>query len=192
MHRRVLLRPLLLFVVICGFAAVDAVAKGNHGGVRNAIGSVSAPWALIPFLAGAFVLPRRLALGAFVGAASTAAALSCYSVVRVVGFDASGQNGRSSFDLVTAAGNRWLLFGLIGGVALGAAGAWLAARQSWGLVIAVVASLLVLEPMARMLLAMTRGDAVTTFVPNPIVWSVEVSCGCALAVGFRLLRARFR
>ena len=85
MRRRAWLRLLILFVVICAFAAVAAVVKGHHGGVRNAIGNLSAPWVFVPFLAGAFVLPRRLALGALVGTASTAAALACYSFVRAAG-----------------------------------------------------------------------------------------------------------
>jgi hypothetical protein len=192
MHRRTWLRPLLVFIVVCAFAAVDAVVKGHHGGARNAIGNVSAPWALIPFLAGAFVLPRRLALGAFVGAVSTVAALTCYSFVRAVGFDAGGRSGRTTFDLGAAAGNRWFLFGIIGGIALAAAGSWLAARRWWAVVDAVVVSLLVLEPIARILWAVTRGEAVRTFVPNPVVWSAEIFCGCAAAVGFHVLRARYR
>jgi len=188
MRRSAWLRLLILFVVICAFAAVAAVVKGHHGGVRNAIGNLSAPWVLVPFLAGAFVLPRRLALGALVGTASTAAALACYSFVRAAG----GGSGRASFDLIAASGNRWLLIGVIGGVGLGATGSWLAARGRWTVVTAVVAGLLVLEPVARMFWAITRGYPVGTFVPSPVVWSVEILCGCASVIGFHVLRARYR
>jgi hypothetical protein len=182
--RQVLLRSLPLLVGVCAFGVVDAIVKGHHGGVRNAIGNVSAPWAILPLFAGAFVKPRRLVFGALAGAAASVAALGSYSLVRAGGSDIGGQGG-----LLAVAGNRWFILGLVGGLALGAGSAWLAARGWWGLLIAIVASLLVLEPAARMLWAMAKSDPLGTFVPSPIVWSAEILSGCALAVGgFRFRR----
>ncbi|MGO8861006.1 MAG: hypothetical protein ACLQRH_09600 [Acidimicrobiales bacterium] len=75
---------------------------------------------------------------------------------------------------------------------MGTAGSWLAARRWWAAANAVVASLLVLEPIARVPWAVKRGETVRTFVPDPVVWSVEIFCGCAAAVGLHLRRARYR
>jgi hypothetical protein len=182
------LRVVLILVVVCAFAAADAMVKGHHGGTRNAVGNLSAPWALIPFLSGAFALPRRRFTGAAVGAGSTVAALACYSLVRRAAFGEGGSRGLGSFT-ASAAGNRWFLLGAIGGAVLGAIATWLAAKEQWGIVIAVVASLLVLEPAARVLWAVAKGDAARTLVPTPAVWAVEILCGCAVALGFRLRTA---
>jgi len=183
-RRPYLLRSLLLFFGVCAFGVVDAIVKGHHGGVRNAIGNVSAPWAILPFFAGALVLPHRRAVGALAGAAGSVAALASYFSVRASGSDIGGQGG-----VFAAAGNRWFLLGLVGGLALGAGGAWLAACRRWGLLLAVVASLLVLEPAVRVLWATTKSDPLGTFVPSHFVWSAEILIGCALAIGVRFRRA---
>lgn len=128
MRRHALLRSLALLILLCAFATLDAIVKGHHGGVRNAIGNISAPWALIPFLSGAFVLPRRLIVGASVGAVSTVAALACYSLVRVgVGFEVGMQHRDASSMVIAAGGNRWFLLGALGGAGVGAVGSRLAA-----------------------------------------------------------------
>lgn len=192
MRRYVPLRPVLLLLVVCVFAAVDAIIKGHHGGTRNAIGNVSAPWALIPFLSAAFLGTRRLAVGALVGATSTIAALASYSLVRAAsGFGMGSQHRDASSLLIGSLGNRWFLLGALGGAAFGAIGSWLAVRGQWGLVTAVVTSLLVLEPAARITWAIAEGEDARTLVPDPAVWVVEVLCGSAAGLGF-WLRGTFR
>ena len=57
----------------------------------------------------------------------------------------SQHRGVSSF-LIGSLGNRWVLFGAVCGAVLGVLGSWLAERGQWGLVTAIVSSLLVLEP----------------------------------------------
>lgn len=183
MRRQLLIRSILLFVAVGAFGVVDAIVKGHHGGVRNAVGSVSAPWAILPLFAGAFIKPRRLVLGALAGTATPLLALASYSLVRGGGSHLMAQGG-----LTSAAGNRWFVLGLVGGLVLGAASSWLASRGWWGLLIAAVAGLLVFEPGARMLWAMTRNDPLGTFVPSPGVWIVESLSGCALVVGCLGLR----
>jgi MFS family permease len=179
-RRNAVVRSLLLFVVASAFGVIDAKVKGHHGNVRNAIGNVSAPWASLPMLAGAFVLPRRLRAGGLAGPAVSVAALASYSLVRAGGLHLGGQGGA-----VSVAENRWFLAGLLGGVVLGVVGSWFAARIGWRLLMTMVASLLVLEPAARVLWAITKGDPARTLVPNPAVWLVEILCGCVLLiVGF--------
>jgi hypothetical protein len=190
MRRHVLVRLLLSLLAICAFAAIDAVIKGHHGGTRNAIGNVSAPWALIPFLSAAFVRPRRLAFGGLVGAGSAIAALACYSLVRPENALAMGSEPRGiSSLLVGSLGNRWLLLGALCGAVLGIVGSWLAKKKQWGLVTAVVTSLLVLEPGLRITWAIAKGEGARTMVPSPAVWVVEVLSGCAAGLVFWLRRA---
>ncbi|HWE68041.1 MAG TPA: DUF6518 family protein [Acidimicrobiales bacterium] len=183
-----MLRLVVLLVAICAFATVDAIVKGHHGGTRNSIGNISAPWALLPFLAGALVMQRRRSVGALVGALSTVAALVCYTLIRVGVFGMGGRNRDFSATVASAAGNRWFLLGAIGGAVLGAAGAALATRGQWGVVTAVVTCLLVLEPAARVFWAIARDEPARTMVPSPVVWGTEMICGCLALVGFQLRR----
>jgi Family of unknown function (DUF6518) len=190
-HR--LVRTVLVLVAICAFATVDAIVKGHHGGTRNAIGNASAPWVLIPFLAGFFLRPRSLRFGALVGAVSTITALATYSIVRVVsGFNPGGRSQGDGAALITSLGNRWFLLGVIGGAALGALGSSLAVRRQWAAVAGVIASVLVMEPVARVIWAIVKGEAARTLVPSPVVWTAEVVCGCAVWAGFWLRSARHR
>jgi hypothetical protein len=186
MRWRVLVRAGLLLIVVCAFATVDALVKGHHGGMRNAVGNVSAPWALLPLLSGAFVKPRRLGFGALVGMASTLAALVCYSVVRAVAFGGGPQHRDAGSVVIAAATNRWFLLGAVGGALLGAAGARLAVRRQWAVLVAIAAAFLVLEPAARILWAVTKGEPARTLVPGPVVWLGEVCCGVAIVIGSRL------
>ena len=143
-----LLRLLLIFVGVCAFGVLDAIVKGHHGGMRNVIGNISAPWAILPILAGSIAVPRRLAVGALAGVASTVAALASYALARGESLRLS-QSGGATLATISPIGNRWFLLGLVGGIALGASGSWFARRQRWGAVVVVVAGLLVLEPAAR-------------------------------------------
>jgi predicted lysophospholipase L1 biosynthesis ABC-type transport system permease subunit len=47
----------LVLLAGIAFGVLVAVVKGQHTGVRNALGNTSAPWMLAPFLAGA-LYPR--------------------------------------------------------------------------------------------------------------------------------------
>jgi hypothetical protein len=88
--------------------------------------------------------------------------------------------------------NRWLLLGVVGGAALGAAGSRLALRRQWMVVALVVGSALVMEPVARIIWALAKGEPARTLIPTPVVWSVEIMVGCAamLVVVVRNLRRR--
>lgn len=165
--------------------------KGRHGGVRDAIGNISAPWLLVPFLSAAALAPRRLAPGALAGVVSTVAALASYTVVRTLrGLPTSHPHGSAL--LISSLENRWFVLGIVGGAALGAAGARLAVHRQWAVVAVVVASALAMEPAARVLYAVARGEPAGTLVPSPVIWTGEVLSGCAaaLAAGLTALRRR--
>ena len=126
-----LLRLLLIFVGVCAFGVLDAIVKGHHGGMRNVIGNISAPWAILPILAGSIAVPRRLAVGALAGVASTVAALASYALARGESLRLS-QSGGATLATISPIGNRWFLLGLVGGIALGASGSWFAAPSTLG------------------------------------------------------------
>ncbi|MGO9660500.1 MAG: DUF6518 family protein [Acidimicrobiales bacterium] len=188
MRGKILLRWLLLLCGSCAFGVLDALVKGHHGGVRNAIGNVSAPWAIMPLLAAALVIPRRAVSGAVAGAVASVATLASFSLVRAGGLDMAGGGG-----LVVALGNRWFISGLVGGLVLGAGAGWLVARERWAPLIAITAALLMLEPAARLVWAATKKEPLGTYVPDPVVWALEIAGGCALAAfDLRFRRALHR
>jgi Family of unknown function (DUF6518) len=184
-QRQAIKTPLAVLGVVA-FAATDAVIKGHHGGTRNAVGDISATWVLLPFLAGTLFASRRGAFSAaIVGASSTVLALIVYAMMRAILYPhAGGDHG-----VPAILGNRWLLMGLGGGAVLGIVGARLATGRHWNVVAAVSASLLVLEPLARMLWALNRGENVRALLPSPSVWATEVGCGCLIVLVFVLARA---
>jgi hypothetical protein len=189
MYRGRLFRTGLAILCTLGFAAADAAIKGHHGGTRNAVGDISATWALLPFLAGTFLTGRRVTFtGACVGAASTAMALVTYSLVRGRLFSQVDDQHSALILMLT---NRWLLIGIVGGGALGAAGARLAVRGARNAVAVVAASLLAMEPLARVFWAVSRGESARTLLPSPSVWVIEVGCGCAIVLALCLRKLVF-
>jgi hypothetical protein len=50
----------------------------------------------------------------------------------------------------------------------------------------------VIEPVARIIWAIVKGEAAQTLVPSPAVWTAEVICGCVVWMGFWLRSARHR
>ena len=190
------LRVVLLLLGIIAFAAADAAVKGHHGGTRNAIGNVSATWALVPFLAAAVLRSRRVILtGAIVGALSTALALGAYALVRT-GLCAGARKSWRTHDghVRQSLAAPWSCRRR----RTRRSGAYLAAGKHWNVVVAVSASLLVMEPLARLVWAFTRHEGAGTLLPSPTVWAVEIVCGCLVvrgvlpreepALGFALIR----
>jgi hypothetical protein len=189
---RPVLRPLSVLLIVLAFGALDAMIKGQHGGTRDAVGNVSAPWLLVPFLSAAALAPRRITLGALAGAISTVVALASYTVVRTLRELQSGHPHGVSVMVSSSLENRWFLLGVFGGAALGCVGSRLAVHRQWAVVAVVVASVLVMEPTARIVYAIAKGEPARTLVPSPVVWTVEIVCGCAagLVAWLRVPRRR--
>jgi Family of unknown function (DUF6518) len=185
-------RCLVLVLAVCVYGAADALIKGGHGGARNAVANISAPWLLISFLSAAMIAPRRLSLGALVGMLSTCAALVSYTTVRALrGFHTGGRAGLIT-DLTSALTNRWFLLGVAGGAVLGAAGSRLALRRQWMALALVVGAALLMEPIARIIWALAKDEPARTLVPSPAVWAIEVAVGSAALVTVLLRNRRQR
>jgi hypothetical protein len=78
------------------------------------------------------------------------------------------------------------------GATLGALSSYLATKQQWGLAAIVVACLLFLEPVTRILWAISKGEPPRTLVPSPAIWVGEVLCGCLTLLAFQLRRSASR
>jgi hypothetical protein len=185
-RKRVLLT--LLAAVIFGIAW--SVAKGNASGIRDDAGNLSAPWVVLPLLAGAFVAPRRLILGAVVGVAVTLIALSAFYLTNAFVLDLGPHSTLQDVVLtMRAVGDLWFRYGILSGLVFGAGGAWVAGRSSLTAVGAIVATLLVLEPAAAFA---WRALAGWGFELDPVVSAIEVGTGLALATALYARRRAHR
>jgi hypothetical protein len=144
-----------------------SVIKGNGGGLRAAVGNVSAPWLALAFFAGAYAGGRRIAPAALVGAAATAAALLGFYVSNSLG----PESRAPSVDLRPASDRRRrpaiLRLGALSGPVFAALGRW--QRPGRGLPVALVPALAVFEPLATLLYGSGSGD--------PSVWLCEIVLG---------------
>lgn len=172
-----------LLVVLAGgiaFGAAMSALKGNGDGVREAIGNTSAPWLLLPFIAGAWVGGRRVLRAGLVGLAVSIAALGAFYFANSFVLDLGPHPWPQDLVLTVEAGKRYFLLGLVSGPIFGALGGWWQRRQS-ALVGVLIAGLLVAEPFAWLLYeATSRGH----FIDHPKVWVVEGFVGlvaCILA-----------
>jgi hypothetical protein len=162
--------------------------KGHHGGTRDAIGNVSAPWLILPLLAGGIVAPRRPALGALVGIVSVLVALAGFYVIggQLLGLGVGPHSIRHPVTLTSALDSRWLQSGTVAGLALGAIGAWLAGRGSFNALGWSVAALLVFEPAARGVYLAVHGPGLRALSGDRGVWLCEVALGVTLTAALWL------
>jgi hypothetical protein len=146
-------RALVLSLAV-GAGLAWATDQGGSGRtllsqVRNAIGSLSTPWLVIPFLAGAICLRPRA--GALVGLGSTMAALCGWYVTATLLEDLGGHGFLGDLRLEFRANQVYFVAGLLTGPLLGALGAWWHSRRR--LPAAVLAgALLMCEPLVMAVL----------------------------------------
>jgi hypothetical protein len=169
------------------FGVAMSVLKGNNGGdVRNAIGNLSAPWLLLPFIAGAAAGERRVARAALVGVLVSLVALAGFYLANtfVLGL---GRHSWLEDVRLTFAGGRYFQLALLSGPVFGALGG-LWQRSCWRPLGVLVGGVLALEPLVW--LAYERaGHAIYT--SDTAVWAVEVAVGvCAAAVAATVARPR--
>jgi hypothetical protein len=159
------------------FGVAMSVLKGNNGGdVRNAIGNLSAPWLLLPFIAGAAAGERRVARAALVGVLVSLVALAGFYLANtfVLGL---GPHSWLQDVRLTFAGGRYFQLALLSGPVFGALGG-LWQRSASTLLGVLVAALLALEPFVW--LGYERaGHAIYT--SDSAVWAVEVAVGVGAA-----------
>lgn len=139
-------RIVLLVMAAAAFGALESIVKGNGAGIRDGIGNLSAPWVIVPLLAGAVGSRGRILLGAAVGLLTSLAALVGFYVANAFVLDLGAHSWSREIGLTLNAGNMWFKAGAVSGPAMGAVGAW--AGRRGGFVIAwSVVGLVVFEPL---------------------------------------------
>jgi hypothetical protein len=212
--RRTMVR--LALIVVAGFlyGFLTAHLPASTSGSRMWAGNLSAPYLLLPFLAGA-LLPRRAAVAALGGALASASAIAGFYDLLMVGdvtalsvgapptttarqlmLDAIGR-WFSTFLLGNPGGTPWLTIALVSGGVLGLVGfAWRTTRRWW--IAASVGAAFVLEPAAS-LVVLPLVNRIRFGVASPgyslgpenlTLWSVEAMIGVALVAAAVLLRRR--
>ena len=168
------------------FGVAMSVLKGNDGGaVRNAIGNLSAPWLLLPFLAGAYAAGGRVGVAALLGALVSLLALAGFYGANSFVLHLGPHPWLDDLRLSFGGFGYFFPFALVSGPLFGALGGWW--RQTRSRVVAVlVAAMFVLEPFA-----VTAYDG-SLYTSDGPVWAGEVLVGfvgCTLA-GWRTRRVR--
>jgi hypothetical protein len=170
------------------FGALESMVKGNDAGVRDGIGNLSAPWVIVPLLAGAVGSRGNTLLGALVGLLTSLAALVGFYMANAFVLDLGPHSSLHDIGLTLNVGNMWFKAGAMSGPAMGAVGAW--ASRRGGLVLAwSVVGLVVFEPLV-VYLAYLASDG--RFAAGDGQWNgiyaAEAALGAVAAVA--LWRAR--
>jgi Family of unknown function (DUF6518) len=174
------------------FGLLMAWVKGNDAGLRDAIGNMSAPWLLLPFLVGALGRARTLPGSALAGLAATVTALAGFYLAESVVLDLGPHPWLVDLALTMRAGVFWSERAILSGPVFGALGFWWQRRRSL-LAAGVVAALFVLEPFAWWLYgSVYLGSQASYPVPAyPALWLGEIAAGVlGFVLAVRCQRAR--
>jgi hypothetical protein len=179
----VLRRSSTVIVAAVAFGIAVAVLKGGDAGIRNSIGNISAPWLLLPYLAG--TLGRGAIRGSLIGAATCLAALVGFYVAEAFVLDLGGHPLVTNLTLTLRAGGIYFVAGLVCGPLFGALGG--IHTRHWKRVLAAVVGLLLMgEPLAVFVWLSCHGISPgdTSLVVNyPALWIGEVALGFLLSTG---------
>ena len=115
-----------LLVAGVAFGVLVAVVKGQNAGVRDALGNTSAPWVLIPFLAGTQY--RNVWRAMLVGVATTLAAFLGFYVAEAAILDLGPHPWYVDLRLTLGSGRQYEVWGLLSGSVYGALGGLWASR----------------------------------------------------------------
>ena len=174
------------------FGLLVAWVKGNDAGLRDAIGNMSAPWLLLPFLAGAFAGVRSLPRAALAGLAATLAALAGFYLAESVVLDLGPHPWLTDLALTMRGGVIWSERAILSGPVFGALGFWWQRTHSL-LAAGVVAAFFVLEPFAWWLYGSVYlgGQAAYPVPGYPVLWLGEIAIGVlGFVFAVRCQRAR--
>jgi hypothetical protein len=173
----------LVAVAACAilFGTAVSLIKGNASGVRDAIGNASAPWLLLPFVAGAATGRGALVKSALMGALASILALGAFYFANSFVLELGPHSWPYDLRLTLESGHLYLGLGLLSGPSFGALGGWWARSRSIPVGVGV-AGLLVFEPLAWFAYGW-RYPGAAGLSNYPLAWLGEVAVGlgmCAL------------
>jgi Family of unknown function (DUF6518) len=109
-----------LLVAAVVFGVLMAVVKGQDTGVRDALGNTSAPWVLLPFLAGTRY--TRIWHAALIGLATTLSAFFGFYLAEAAILDLGAHPWYTDLQLTLGSGRLYEKWGLASGLVYGALG----------------------------------------------------------------------
>jgi hypothetical protein len=171
------------------FGVLVAVIKGQDAGVRNALGNTSAPWVLVPFLAGTRY--SRVWHAALVGLATTLAAFFGFYLAEAAILDLGPHPWYTDLKLRLGSGRVYEMWGLASGAIYGALGGMWASR--WLLAAPIAVGLaFICEPLIVLLLGRAGiwGDG-GLLLEHPWMWIAEVLIGFG-GIAFAVAKAQAR
>ena len=178
---------LLLLLAAAAFGALVAAVKGQDTGVRDALGNTSAPWVLVPFLAGARY--PRIWQAALVGVATTLAAFLGFYLAEAAVLDLGPHSWTTDLRLTLSSGNVYEKWGILSGLVYGILGGLWASRRFPAAPVAVGLAF-VAEPAIVFVLWKAGiwggGDLLLRY---PWMWAAELAIGLS-CIAFGVLSAR--
>jgi len=166
----------VVFLAAVLFGLTMAVIKGQGAGARDAFGNISAPWLLLPFVAGA--TSKRLRSAAVTGLAASLAALVAFYVAESRILDLGVHPWLVDLRLAVTAGQTYMATALLSGPLFGLLGGIWPRRRSL-LAVATVAAMFVLEPLAVWGVEHAQGHVASTglLTQYPWIWIGEILLG---------------
>ena len=165
----------VLLLAAVAFGVLVAVIKGQDTGVRDALGNTSAPWIVLPFIAGTcFSRPRFAALA---GLGVTLVSLLGFYVAEAAVLDLGPHPWWVDLRLTAGSVNIYEKWGIFSGLLYGTLG-WRWAYRSKAAAAAAVGLAFAAEPLI-VLLVRRAGVWYGLLLDYPWVWMAEVLLGVA-------------
>jgi hypothetical protein len=178
----------LLLLAALAFGAAMAAVKGQATGARDAIGNLSAPWVVLPFVAGAQC--KRLRVAVLAGVAVTEVALLGFYLAEAAVLDLGPHPWYVDVRLALGTFNIYEQWGLLSGALYGVLGALWVTRRVRAAPIAVALAF-VIEPLIVAVTTRANLWGGGGLLERPWLWSAEIAIGLALGV-VTLTRSRRR
>ena len=167
------------------FGVLVAVIKGQDTGVRDALGNTSAPWVVLPFVAGAVFARARSA--ALAGLAVTLASLLAFYVAEAAILDLGPHPWWVDLRLTAGSVNIYEKWGIFSGLLYGTLG-WLWAYRSKAMAAAAVGLAFAAEPLIVFLVT-KAGIWRGLILDYRWMWTAEIVLGFA-GIAFALAGPR--
>jgi hypothetical protein len=169
-------KMMVLLLSAVAFGVLMAVIKGQDTGVRDALGNTSAPWIVLPFVAGTYF--SRVRSAALAGLGVTLVSLLAFYVAEAAVLDLGPHPWWVDLQLTAGSVNIYEKWGIFSGLLYGTFG-WLWAYRSKAAAAAAVGLAFAAEPLI-VFLVRKAGVWYGLLLDYPLIWTAEVLLGVAV------------